>query len=132
MGTYISPSDLTESLPGVSPARLAELVDDAEAFAVLFAPGIASPTFLENTAKVAAVKAILRRAIRYSARSEDGAVSQQTAGQFSMTVDSRTYASSVFFSQEQRAALVALSRPPLIQRPAYSVPLGWPAEPDAP
>lgn len=132
MGTYISPSDLTESLPGVSPARIAELVDDAEAFAVLFAPGIRTVAFKADPGKMAAVKAILRRAIRYSARSEDGAVSQQTAGQFSMTVDSRTYASSVFFSQEQRNALATISRPPLIQRPAYSVPLGWPAEPESP
>lgn len=65
MGVYITPSDLEAALPTVDPTRLDEAIADAEAMALLFAPGIGTDTFKADADKMARVKAILRAAVIY-------------------------------------------------------------------
>lgn len=123
---YIAPTDLAEALPGVSTARLAEVIADAEAFALGFAPCIASAAFLADVPKMARLKAILRAAIVYDVQSASGAAQQQTAGPFSFATDTRTPRSGVMFSPSQIAELKALCSGTVRLDGVYTIGFGVP------
>ena len=123
---FIEPSDLAASLPDVDPVRLDEVIADAVAFARVYAPCIDSDAFKANAAKVAALKAILRKAIVYDIEAGSGAVTQQTAGPFSQSVDTTQRASSTFFSKAQQDALRALCRGNTAVSGVYTIALGQP------
>ena len=65
MGVYIKPEDVAAALPTASDTRIAEAIADAEAMAVLYAPGLKRATFLADAERMAAAKAILRAAVIY-------------------------------------------------------------------
>lgn|SRR5690606_10150820 len=122
--SIISPDDLRPFLPNVPEADLQEWINDAVGLAGQIAPCIFSPKFPHR----AALKAILRSAIRYNAGAGNGAVTQVSAGSFQKTVDTRQTQSGVLFSPSQIERLEALCRSRTPNYGAYSVPLGAPEQ----
>jgi len=119
---FITPEDLRPFLPSVPDSDLQDWIDDAVGIAVSIAPCISKPGFPHG----AALKAILRSAIRYNAGAGNGAVTQVSAGSFQKTVDTRQTQSGILFSPAQEDRLRALCRPRAPKYGAYSVPLGSP------
>lgn len=122
--SIISPDDLRPFLPNVPEADLQEWINDAWGIAEQIAPCINSPTFVHR----AALKAILRSAIRYNAGAGNGAVTQVSAGSFQKTVDTRQTQSGILFSPAQEKQLSELCRVRVPNYGAYSVPLGTPEQ----
>lgn len=118
----IAPGDLREVLPGLSEEALQAWIDDALALAERIAPCISRPEFPHG----AALKALLRAAIRYNAGGAGGAITQISAGPFQKSVDSRNTTSGVLFSPAQEKQLRAMCRPRVSEAGAYSVPFGMP------
>lgn len=124
MAEIITPEDLALALPDEAPERLAEVIEDALAFARIYAPCIDSVT---DPKKVAALRAVLRQAIVYNIEAGSGAVTQETAGSFSRSIDTTQPRSSTFFSPSQQDALRQLcAAPGIALTGAYSVRLGVP------
>ena len=108
MGTFIIPVDLTP-FAAIADAKATAMIDDAEANAVLVAPCLPTLTTAPDgetpeaaairLAKVAAVKAILRRAILRWNDAGFGALQQQTSGPFSQTVTT-TASKTLFWPSE--------------------------------
>lgn len=100
---FITPSDLA-AFATIDPAKAEAMIEDAEAMAVLAAPCLSDPEFQGDTAKVAAVKAILRGAILRWDDAGSGALSQhsQTAGPWteSESYDTRTPRRAMFWPTE--------------------------------
>lgn len=102
MGQYLTPEDFTAFT--IDAALLPVLIEDAEVYATLAAPPLANPASLTD-AQRAQVKTVLRRAVVREADSGTGAKIQETAGQYSYTVDSRTARSTSFLTEEEEALL---------------------------
>lgn len=119
---HITPDDLRAVLPGLSDEALQDWIDDAEALAESLAPCITNPDFPHG----AALKALLRAAIRYNASGAGGAVTQISAGPWQKSVDTRNTSSGILFSPAQEKRLRALCRPRISEAGAYSVPFGMP------
>lgn len=118
MGVYIEPADLSKAIPTVTDEdRLAEMIADAEAFAVAEAPGIAAAWFLAIPAKMEIVKAVLRSAITYDA---------QVAEPFTETNENPAPRSSVLLSRAQADLLRRISTSEVALSGAYSMGLGVP------
>lgn len=96
--TYISTSDL-EPFATIESAKAQAMIEDAVAQAVLVAPCLSDPSAL-TPAQVAAVRAILRSAILRWNDSGAGAFSQETAGPFSVSLDTRQARRSLFWPSE--------------------------------
>lgn len=122
MPAVVSPGDLRAALPGVSDDELQQWIDDAVALAAHIAPCITRPEFPHG----AALKAVLRAAIRYNAKGGSGAVTQLSAGPWQKSMDTRTTSSGILFSPAQEKQLRAMCRPRISEAAAYSVPLGMP------
>lgn len=109
MGNFISEYDL-EAFATIPPVKAAAMIEDAEAMSILTAPCL--PDLLvvpvdelpadaaRRTAKLAALKAILRAAILRWFDSGSGAVQSQTVGPFGQTLDTRVQRRSMFWPSE--------------------------------
>lgn len=93
----ITPADLTP-FATIEAAKAQAMIDDALAMAKLVAPCIGETEF--DAGKAAAAKAILRGAILRWHDSGSGAVSQQVAGPFQQTLDTRQPRRSLFWPSE--------------------------------
>ena len=97
----------------IEPARAEAMVEDAYAQAVVVAPCLSDP----DPATAAAAKAILRRAIlRWDESGVAGTVTQETAGQFSQTMQAGS-SKGLFWPSE----IVALQRLCKASRRAFTV-----------
>lgn len=118
----LTPDDFKHALPGVPEAEIDRVINNVMAMAVRFAPAIKTPAFLANDSKVAAVRAIVSKAVVYEIKSGNGTVSQESAGAFSHTINSQMPQSSLYFSPQQIAELKSLGAVSIPQG-FYSVPL---------
>lgn len=122
MGQFIEPSHLAP-FATIDATKAAEMIADAEAMAVLAAPCIAAlPTVPEGetaealairTAKLAAVRAILRGAILRWEEAGSGALQSQQVGPFGQTFDTRQRRRAMFWPSEidQLQAVCASGEP---------------------
>lgn len=100
---YLTPADLAPLIE-TDPERLAVLIADAETFAVMAAPPLATPTDLSDTQR-AQVKTVLRRAVVREADSGTGAKITEQAGPYGYTVDTRTAGRVSFLTDDEQDAL---------------------------
>lgn len=103
MSLYLQPADVTP-FTDVDTARIDILIEDAEVFATLAAPPLADPAPLTETQR-AQVKTILRRAVIREADAGTGAKTQEVAGPYSYTVDTRKANDVSFLTEEEEDAL---------------------------
>lgn len=94
----IEPSDL-EPFATIDPVKAQAMIADALAMAVLAAPCLDDPEDLDEQ-QAAAAKAVLRAAILRWHETGTGAFSQQSAGPFSATVDTRQTRRGMFWPTE--------------------------------
>lgn len=95
---FITPADLA-AFADIDSEKAEAMIADAEAMAILAAPCLSGPEF-QDPSKVAAVKAILRGAILRWNDAGSGAVTQQGAGPFQQTIDTRTDRKAMFWPSE--------------------------------
>lgn len=93
---FISSEDF-EPFAKIDAAKLAAMIDDAEAMAITVAPCLEGSL---TAAQGAAVKAILRGAILRWHEAGSGALQSKTAGPFSATFDTRIQRRGMFFPSE--------------------------------
>lgn len=96
---FLTPADLAP-FATIDAAKATAMIEDAEAMAALAAPCITDPEFTANTALSAALVAILRAAILRWHDAGSGAVTQQGAGPFQQTIDTRTVRRGMFWPSE--------------------------------
>jgi hypothetical protein len=96
MGEFIQVSDLTPFVPNIDGVKATAMIEDVEAQALLLAPCIGDDDF----AATAGLKAILRGAILRWNDTGSGAAQQQSAGPFSMMVDTRQERRGMFWPSE--------------------------------
>ena len=96
---YLDPDDVTAFAPDIDPNRLASMIADASALAVLAAPCLADETDLTEPQR-AAVKAILRGAVLRWDEAGTGALRAETVGSFSQTFDTRQQRRGMFWPSE--------------------------------
>lgn len=89
-------ADLAPFVPNLDTAKAEALVGDALALAGVVAPCITGASFTRPDA----ARAILRGAVLRWLESGQGAVTQQTAGPFGMTVDNRQDRKTMFWPTE--------------------------------
>ncbi len=102
----ITVEDLT-IFAAIEPVKAQAMIDDAVAQAALVAPCITSPDFEH----IAAARAILRGAILRRNEAGTGALQTQTAGPFSVGLDTRSKPRP-FFEDSELADLAALCSAP--------------------
>lgn len=97
MSTFITPADLAP-FATIPQAKATAMIADAEAKALLAAPGLADADLTPE--QMAQVKAILRDAIlRWNDRGS-GALTQTSIGQVAISADTRNHARSLFTDDE--------------------------------
>lgn len=109
MFLFITPADLAP-FADIPQDRAPAMIEDAEATAILAAPCLATlhetpaqetpPEQMARTAKINAVRAILRGAILRWHEAGSGAIQHQTAGPFGQTIDTRTPRRGMFWPTE--------------------------------
>ncbi|MDV8066393.1 hypothetical protein R4P64_07740 [Rhodococcus sp. IEGM 1366] len=119
---FITIEDLRPYLPGRPDTDLQDYIDDALGIAIQIAPCIERPSFAHR----AALKGILRSAIRYNASAGNGSVTQTSSGPFQKTTDTRQAQSGILFSPAQVERLEAMCKSTVPTQGAYSVPFGRP------
>lgn len=92
----ITVDDLRPFAPGIDEAKALAMIEDALALAARVAPCILTDAFEHD----GAAKAILRGAILRWNDTGTGAVTQQAAGPFSQTIDTRQDRKSLFWPSE--------------------------------
>lgn len=92
----IGPEDLKPFAPDIPPDKAQAMCDDAMALAAFYAPCILDPRFEYE----AAATAIIRRAILRANEAGTGAITSQTAGVFSVGIDSRVGQNGMFTDKE--------------------------------
>lgn len=102
MGRYLEVTDLQNFAPDISEAKSADMIEDAEAMALLVAPclDMDDDDFDLSDNQQAAVKAVLRGAILRWNEAGTGAFQSQTTGPFGATVDTRVARRSMFWPSE--------------------------------
>lgn len=104
----LTPADVLLFAPELGEEKAQALIDDAIAWALMYAPCIASDDFTNRNA----AKAIIRRAILREKDSGQGAVQsqQRTAGPygFMQTVDTRSRQGESIFTDTEQADLARL------------------------
>lgn len=93
---FIAAADL-EPFAKIYPAKLAAMIEDAEAMATTVAPCLEGSL---TATQGAAVKAILRGAILRWHEAGSGALESQSAGPFSATFDTRIQRRGMFYPSE--------------------------------
>ena len=106
MGLYLQPADFT-ALVEIEAPRLVILIEDAETFATMAAPPLADPEALTEQQRAQA-RTILRRAVVRESDAGSGAKTQEMAGPYSYTVDTRNSRSVSFLTDEEEDALRAV------------------------
>lgn len=96
MNTLIAPEDLAP-FATIDPAKLEAMIEDATAIAVRVAPCLADT---DDDGIVAAARAIIRGAILRWNDAGSGAVTQQTAGPFTHTIDTTKLRRGMFWPSE--------------------------------
>ena len=96
---FLTPEDLA-AFATIDSAKAEQMIEDAEAMALLAAPCLSETDFLSSEQRIAAVRAILRGAILRWNDAGSGAVTQQTAGPFSQSLDTRTERRPMFWPSE--------------------------------
>lgn len=96
---FLAPDDLA-AFADIGLAKAATMIEDAEAMALLAAPCLSEPEFAADSKRVAAVKAILRGALIRWHEAGSGAVTQQSAGPFAQTLDTRQQRRGMFWPSE--------------------------------
>lgn len=96
MTEFISVADVQVFAPDVDPLQTQEMITDATALALMYAPCIGADGFAQTTA----VKAILRGAILRWRESGTGALQSQQAGPFGQTLDTRQERRGMFWPSE--------------------------------
>lgn len=91
----LTPADL-DPFATIDPVKAQAMIDDALALAAVFAPCILTTGFLYD----AAAKAIIRGAILRWNEAGSGAIQQQTAGPFGMTIDTKQQRRGMFWDSE--------------------------------
>lgn len=99
MGTYLQPADLT-AFADIPEARASEMIADAEAWAIVAAPCLATAEFQADMVMSAAARAVLRQAVLRWHEAGTGAVTQQAAGPFQQSVDTRQARKGMFWPSE--------------------------------
>lgn len=117
MGRFIAADDLTP-FAAIDSAKAEAMIADAEATALLVAPCLYDPAIIPETR--AAVRAILRAAILRWEEAGNGSVSQQTAGPFSQSTDTRQVRKGMFWPSEIEQ-LQAICQPARTSGGAFSV-----------
>ena len=87
----------------IEPAKAEAMIADVSAQAFAAAPCLAADGFGDDPQRVAAVKAILRAAVLRWHEAGTGALTQETAGPFSRSMDTRTERKGVFLPGELAA-----------------------------
>ena len=95
----LTPADLAP-FATIDEARALAMIADAEAMAVLAAPCITQPLFTSDEGLMAALRAVLRGAILRWHDSGSGVVTQQQAGPFGQTIDTRQVRRGMFWPSE--------------------------------
>lgn len=95
----LTPADLAP-FADIDPAKAEAMIADAEAMATLAAPCITDPTFADDPTLQGALVAVLRGAILRWHDAGSGAITQQGAGPFQQTVDTRTTRKGMFWPSE--------------------------------
>jgi hypothetical protein len=98
----ISPEDL-KPFADIPPEKAQAMIDDAMALAAFYAPCILDPRFEYE----AAATAIIRGAILRWNAADTGAITSQTAGPFSVQVDT-TVRRNGFFTDKEEEQLKAM------------------------
>lgn len=96
---FLSPSDL-EPFATIDEAKAIAMIEDAEATAATVAPCITEGGFLEDDTRVAYVRAVIRAAVLRWNESGSGAFQTQTAGPFSVGMDTRQERRGMFWPSE--------------------------------
>ena len=96
---FLVPDDLT-AFADIDPTKAELMIADAEAMAALAAPCLSSLEFQSDEARVAAVRAVLRGALIRWHDAGSGAVTQQSAGPFSQSLDTRQQRRGMFWPSE--------------------------------
>lgn len=100
MGAFIEPFDL-EPFASIDAVKASAMIEDAEAMMLTVAPCLAPapPDELTDQQRLA-VRAVLRGAILRWNETGSGAMQSQTAGPFSVQVDTRQQRRGMFFPSE--------------------------------
>ena len=96
---FLVPGDLS-AFATIDEAKATAMIEDAEAMAALAAPCIAEEGFSDDATLVAGVKAILRGAVLRWNEAGSGAVTQQAAGAFQQSIDTRQQRRGMFWPSE--------------------------------
>lgn len=97
--SVLLPADL-EPFAQIDEAKALAMIADAEAMAALAAPCITNPEFLDDETLRTALVAVLRGAVIRWNDSGSGAVTQQQAGPFGQTIDTRQTRKAMFWPSE--------------------------------
>jgi len=97
---FIDVADLVAFEPEIDQEKAEQMIEDAEALAMLAAPCLKEESFQEDGAYRGAVKAVLRSAILRWNDSGSGAVTQAGAAGFQITTDTRQSRRSMFWPSE--------------------------------
>lgn len=116
----LTPGDFGDKLSGLTTEEAEQVIEDAEALALLYAPCIANPQFNN----IAAAKAIIRKAVIYDYEASSARRQTEQTGPYSITNFAPTR-SGTFYSPSQIEALKALCKQPPLAG-AYSVQLEYP------
>ena len=106
---YLTPDDLAP-FATIEAAKAAAMIADAEAMAGSVAPCLADATTPLTQAQIAAVRAVLRRAVLRWHDLGNGAVTQRTTGPFGETVDTSRNSPRGLFWPAEIADLQAVCR----------------------
>lgn len=96
MAVSITIDDLTPFAPNIDEGRAQAMIEDALALAAIVAPCIQEDTFTHT----AAARAIIRGAILRWNDAGSGAITSQTVGPFSQTVDTSQVRRGMFWPSE--------------------------------
>jgi len=96
---FLTPDDLAP-FATIEPSKAAAMIEDAEAMAALAAPCITDDAFRARPELAGGLKAILRGAILRWNDAGTGAVTQQQAGPFGQSIDTRNPRKSMFWPSE--------------------------------
>lgn len=96
---YLTPDDLAP-FAEIDEAKARAMIADAEATAATVAPCITEDEFINNAVREAYVKSVIRGAVLRWHESGTGAFQQQTAGPFTVGMDTRQQRRGMFFPSE--------------------------------
>lgn len=126
MTVTLTPGEWSTALyPGESAGAILEHITEALAWVYFFAPCLALPATPDTGHTADLARSLVKRALRYDKKTEDGSIVSQTAGPFSTTYDNRRTTAPNIFSEKQVEVLKSLCGGQA-QFGAVTVPLGAP------